>query len=527
MSQIINPEVNVLDYGPKIMLKNGSIISPDEIIRYAALGTYKDISFIDELVEQKKEDPNYFENISQAINNSTGRGHASMTTSIILFAELKGHCSKFVDSMLTGVRFGSSLMPSGRRIPIQKEQIVISEKIHKNSNAENLYIQESEKNIQLYEKLKEKNKNWKQEASKIVQYGLHGGGFMAISLETIVNLSKDIEDNPFMPNEGKQILSQLEEFIFNHGMDKTYMARKNAPRTGCINPNIFHNELNDTHTLMQTNFSDVKENPVLLNLNYFPCKERDKQINAWIKKRDKLSKNPLNALSNYNPLLKNLKSIISNFNNSIEATFITNTPWRVGGEVKRHRTMFQIPESIYKAIDRAKETVKNMDKVDDLEILKKEYLKIFSIPPFIQKDAGLFKEWIERINNSIITYERLIKMKIPESEAIAIIPRGLKLGILKKKDFYNLTLGYDSLRLCQTAEPEMMQITEQERALLLKQDISKPIKNLLIPKCGYVNFCPDRYCKKKIINRFVPRYNRETHDTIHSQINEKIRGQIS
>ncbi len=522
MPQIINPEVNILDYGPKIMLKDGEIIYPDEIIRYAALATYKDISFIDELIEQKKKDPNYLENLSQAINNSAGRGHASMATSITLFTELKGNCSKLVDSMLTGVRFGSSLMPSGRRIPIQKEQIVISEKIHKNSDAKKLYISGSEKNIRLYEEIKEKNKNWKQEASKIVQYGLHGGGFMAISLETIVNLSRNIENNPFMPDEGKEILSQLEDFIINRGMDRTYNARKNAPRTGCINPNIFHNKINETHKSMRMNFSDVKENPVLSNLNYFPSKERDKRIDNWIKRRDKLSKNPLNASSNYLLLLNELESIVSDFNNSIEATFVTNTPWRVWGEVKRHRTMPQTPESIYQAIDRAKETVKNMGNINNFETLKKEYLKIFSIPSFIQKDTELFKKWVGRINSSIETYEKLIKIGIPESEAIAIIPRGLKLGIIKKKDFYNLTLGYDSLRLCQTAEPEMRQITEQERDLLLKQDISNSIKNLLIPKCGYVNFCPDRYCNKKIINRFVSGYNREFHDTIHSQIEKKI-----
>lgn len=522
MLRIIRPQVNVLDYGPKIGLENGEIISPDEIIRYAALGTYRDISFIDELKKEKGQEENYSSRISKAINDSTGRGHASMATSIILFAELKGACSKFVDSMLTGVRFGSSLMPSGRRIPIQKEQIVISEEIHKKPEAEKLYLQESKKNIELYEELRDLNKKYKQEASKIVQYGLSGGGFIALPLETIVNLSKNIENNIFMPKEGKQIISQLEDFIKDKGMANIYYARKNAPRTGCVNPGIFHKELNSVNEYLQKNFSDVQENPILSNLNYFPSKERDKRINNWINLRTQLSKNPLNAFLYYQDLLKGLDQIVSNFNNSIEATFITNTPWRVWGEVKRHRTMDQTAESIYLAVERAEKIINKKNGSEDFKSLKKKYLKIFSIPLFIQNDKILFNKWVGRIKSSIKTYRDLVSIDIPESEAIAIIPRGLKFGVIKKKDFYNLTLGYDSLRLCQTAEPEMRQITEQERNLLLKQNISDSVKNLLLPKCGYVNFCPDRYCEAKVINRFVQGYNKEIHDKIHFEINQEI-----
>ena len=76
---------------------------------------------------------------------------------------------------------------------------------------------------------------------------------------------------------------------------------------------------------------------------------------------------------------------------------------------------------------------------------------------------------------SLDTYNTLIDMNVVESDAICVIPRGIKVGIVKDFDLYNLTTGYMSLRLCNTAEPEMRRTTEMERSLVKRAGFSQEI----------------------------------------------------
>ena len=218
-------------------------------------------------------------------------------------------------------------------------------------------------------------------------------------------------------------------------------------------------------------------------------------------------------------------------NNSVSLTTVANSPWRLFGEVKRHRTLRQSAESIYIAVDRTLELVKETgDKVregrtEDLGLLADEYQNVFSMPPAVKQDPEKLKLWLGRVVDSFETYEQLRKSGVLESDAIHVIPRGIKIGIEKRFDLYNMTLGYLSLRLCNTCEPEMRRTSEQERDLMLQSNLSDGVKNLLTPKCSYVGFCPegsyDKRCCKKV-HTFVPGYNGE----LHAQIQKGRKGEI-
>ena len=154
MINVIDPKVTVIDYGPKLKLDNGQEITPDEFVWGAAAITYKDTGTVNELIEKKKNEEDIKETITKSLIRSGGAGHASMATTPGFWLYLEGNSSKMVDSMFTGAKFASSLMPSGRRIPIENSQIVVPKGIaEKGNELTNLYLQASEKNIHAYEHL--------------------------------------------------------------------------------------------------------------------------------------------------------------------------------------------------------------------------------------------------------------------------------------------------------------------------------------------------------------------------------------
>jgi len=531
MVNIIKPKVNIIDYGPKLVLGNGQVIIPDEFVWGASRIAYKDIGTIHELLELKKDDKDISETIKKSLINSAGAGHASMATTPGFWVFLEGESSKMVDSMFTGARFASSLMPSGRRVPVEVDKIVVPKGIHEHSNKEleNLYLATSEKNIHAYELLQERGVP-KQEASKIVQYGHRGGGFMFLPLETIIHFAKDAEDNQLMPREGKEILSQLEDFIHSHGCGITYEARKAAPRTGCVNPNIFHNRKNLAQELIDNNYKNCQFEPVTVSHSFIESEERDERVHNWLLKRKEIFANPESIKDNWAGLLRELEHIVEDYNNSFSVTTISNSPWRVWGEVKRHRTLPQTTESVYNAVDRAREVVANNHgefyEKGLLGEIKFAYSPVLSIPASISNDQENFNLWINRFRESVKVYDKLVNAGIEKRDAIHIIPRGLKMGILKQFDFYNSTTGYLSLRQCFTAEPEMRAISEKE-SKLISQCIRVPydINLLLTPKCHYVGFCSNaKPCGQ--IKKAVPGYDIDINSNVRETLKQEIRDKL-
>lgn len=552
--KVVEPKVTLLDHGPERVLrreltakvrktkagniilpkefvKDGKIIipesdltvhssiNPDEIGQSAAMITYKDTGVMGELMEEMAEE-DFTEKVRTGLISSAGSGHASIATNPGLWVYLEGNSSKFVDSMFTGARFLSALMPSGRRIPISEDQILTPQSIaDKGGAALDLYSKTSRENIQAYEHLRSKGKVPKELASKIVQYGLRGGGEIFFPLETIINLKVHADaDRESLPQEGLEILSELERIVHEVGMGTTYEARKAAPRTGCPNPQIFHSRTNHAHEIMEENVEGALYEPVLLSSTNIPTKDLERRVKTYLEKREELFRNPRDIKRGWRNILKELDDIIHDHNTEFDAVTAVNTPWRIWGEVKRHRTMPQTAESIYDALERA-------NKLLSAGLLDPGMLKaVASVPSSVEENTENFKLWRERIYESVRTYHALVEMGIPKSDAVSVIPRGIRTGVTKKWDFYNLTTGYASLRLCASAEPEMKRITEKEMRLIKgAKGFPEYMGGLLVPKCGYVGFCPDNHKTCEIVKRFDPSYTLEENKELKKEIAEQIR----
>ena len=519
---IINPKVNVVDFGPFMKLKDGTEITPDDFVYGAAKITYKDVGALNELIELKKNDPEFAkEQIKKGLIKVAGAGHASMATTPGYWAFVEGDSSKFVDSVFTGAVFSSSLMPSGRRVPITKEAILIPQGIFdKGNGATRLYVKTSEKNIEIYKKMQEMGMP-KQEASKIVQYGHRGGGFMFMPLETLIYFSKLSEKDPLaIPQEAKEIIKQFEEFTHEAGAGITYEARKAAPRTGNPNPNIFHFRKNLAQELMKEGNARFFSSEII-NTFDLKSKERKSRIEDFLKYKDSIFKNLKSIKSNWKNVLGELENIVADFNNTISVTTLTNTPWRVWGEVKRHRTLSQNAESIYNAVQRANEA-----KINNENLVTEDVL---SMPDFLRKNEEAKNLWVSAFHESLDAYFKLKETGIKESDAIAIIPRGIKLGVVKQFDLYNLTTGYSSLRLCSTAEPEMRKLTEIEMQLIKNsEEVGEDVKSLIGPKCHSAGFCPElsfgKSCGK--VKEKVVEYNEKFHDNFKKEREDYINSKL-
>ncbi len=508
----VDPKVNVVDYGPYLDLDARTpiralfrrivgmprrIITPDEFVWGAAQVTYKDIGVLREMIEHRKKGRDLREAMKKSVIQNAGAGHASMATTPLLWVFLEGNSSKLVDSIFTGVRYGSSLMPSGRRVPVTEGAIVLPQDFpikegnsltpeNLTGNAERIYVESIRRNIQAYEKLQDRGVS-KQEAAKIVPYGHKGGGFMVLSLETLASLSNEFQDNPDVPMEGKRIVAQLEDFVHSHGMEVTYEARKNAPRTGCPNPSIFHTRKNLPYSLARREGISLTD-PTLISFDIVETPELEERVREYLKRREEVFSTPQKMREGWAKLLRDKEHLVADNNDGVSALTFILEPWRVWGEDKRHRALPQTAESIYHTVERAR---KYLFKAEEKTLTPEYVSNFFSVPQKVAEDNGNWNIWINRIQESFEVYDSLIKMGVDKSDAINVIPRGIKLGVTKRRDLYNMTTGHDSLRLCTTAEPEMRQITEKESALVTKA-LPDYMRGLIGPKCADVGFCPDR-----------------------------------
>jgi len=539
MTKVIEPKARIISYGPELKIESESgkeiVITPDEFVYGASGITFKGMDSMSELIRMKTEEIDFYEKMRKSIIKSAGAGHASLATSMGFWTILEGNCSKLVDSIFTGAVFASGLMPSGRRVPISIDEILVPKGIHEAGiESENIYLKVMEQNIKTYETLQTRNVP-KQEASKIVPYGHSGGGFMFIPIETLVYFYKLAEREPLaIPEEGREIISQLEKSIHEKGMGITYESRKNAPRTSCVNPNIFHFNKNLAQEQFEKNKNEIYAKPKILSLRNISSEERTRRIQEYFKHKEEMLKD---VEHNWKENLGELEGIVDDFNDSVRAEIIESISWRVWGEVKRHRTLNQTAESIYNAVDRAVEWIEREEalylpavRLEESQVkLNSSLLKrVMSVPESVMSDENNFLMWSDAFYNSISAYNQLVKSGVKKSDAIALVPRGLKLAVIKDFDLYGMTTGYTSLRLCNTCEPEMRRTTEIERDLIFHSEIDDEVKKLISPKCFYAGFCSEdsyKTCCGKV-KQISPNYNEETHKAIwilrKSQIEEKL-----
>jgi len=495
----VNLEFEIIDWGPKIDLgsEGHGVLTPEQVVASSSWMTYKSGNAkemaVEALESETGPDETLDEKTRKSLMNSVGRGHASLSTSAYV-AVLFTDSSKFVDSLFTGTPFGSSLMPSGRRIPVDEDSIVAPESIaNGDTEIQKIYYETSVKNIRFYQELIKSGVS-KQDAAKITQYGTKGGGFMLLPLETIVSFRQEFESQGiWIPDEGHMFVRKLEDRMKDLGMDNLYWARAFAPRNAYPYPNIFRNP--DSSSLVNDlmgRYPNV-DKPVVNILQFYDTENFRQELEKLRELQTEIAKNPDSLKERWNELMNLRRDIISRYRNIISVSSLSKISWRVWGEVKRHRTVPQQPESIYSAVRRAasvfdkyRHNIMDDNLSDDITA---ELSEVFMTPTL---DGDLKKRWLNNVLDSFDTYNFLLNRGIKEKDAIFVIPRGVRLHVHKTFDLHNLMEGYIPVRTCLTCEPEMLATTRMEAAAV-KQLVPEYLGRFIRPKCSSVGFCPETF----------------------------------
>ena len=502
------------------------IMTPQQIVALSGLLTYSGKSIDVILKEAQDSGKDVNKKIAAVLRKSSLKGHASMaTTPVISFSY---EASKFIDSGLTGIVFASAIMASGRRTDTTNEDIVYPEAIQAMGDAAQLYREASEKNIEVLNHLLANGIN-KDEASKILQYGIYGTGIIQFPIESLVTLKREYEaEKEWMPEDIGYLIRAIEAKLKEFGVDMLYATRVAAPRNTYPYPNIFKDPA-------QTNFAREMgeenrggDNFKIVSSDFVPTAGLKKRLQDLESKIKSAALDAKTIKDKWMGILEERQLIARDYPLSANIKMFSSAAWRVWGDKKRHRTVPMVVDSVYRSaaaaakvmgalkaeIEGKKLTHAMIDKIDS----------VFSVPPGICNDNEFLYQYIQRALDSLEVYQKLVSLGVKEKDAIFVVPRGLKLSVVQDYNFYNLIAGYYPLRICSTAEEEL-------RRLSIKEVVA--IKNLLQqkgldwlawhiqPKCQCAGFCLEEPSCGAVKN-LVKDYNDDLHKEIHKDLEAKF-----
>ena len=524
-----NLKVKFLGITPVFNDKTG-ILNPQEIVALSALLTFKGKAIKKLFQDTIKKGGSLEKRIGSILQKSSLIGHASIATTPSLCLNYEG--SKFLDSALTGIIFSSSLVSSGRRTETTEKDIVFPNRIFSNKKAKKIYEDISERIIKFFNFLLSQGIQ-KDEASKILQYGIYGTGIIQLPIETIVGLKREwIGEKEWMPEEIGLLLKKIEKEAKKLGIDLLYATREAAPRNIYPYPNIFKNPQKSNLVRELRKTEKLIDGSKLISIDASIPQILEKKLANLEKKRKATFSSLKQIKKEWLTLLALLQEILRDYNLALKIKVLSSIPWRVWGEKKRHRTCFQIIESIYYCIERAAKKFKKFKKqIKQKKITKaalKEIEEAFSIPPSIKQNREFLSEYLSVALSAFEGYQSLIDLKIKPGEAIFLIPRAVKIDILQEYDLYNLLTGYYPLRICPTAEEEMRRNSLREVAQI-KNTLSKKglgfLNKFIGPKCQIVGFCPEEKSCPMILNS-VKNYNEKFHQEMKAELKRKFEANL-
>jgi len=162
----------------------------------------------------------------------------------------------------------------------------------------------------------------------------------------------------------QELIPGLEVGVIPNGVDADYYAEKKLPRKSppCVMYGVTNFEWLQNVEAVRELVTKVWPG-IIAKVPGVRLWIVGRMIPSWIKemseKRSDIFSSPESIEKNWQNILGELDEIVKEYNNSVSLTTVANSPWRVWGEVKRHRTLRQSAESIYHAVDRGVRVAKN------------------------------------------------------------------------------------------------------------------------------------------------------------------------
>src|SRR3989344_7958352 len=90
----LNLQVDILGYGPTLDLGNGITLTPEELIAFSSMMTYKDKNAKEMIMEIINSGKDVKTEAVKSLKESAKRGHASLSTSAALWCLVRGASNK-------------------------------------------------------------------------------------------------------------------------------------------------------------------------------------------------------------------------------------------------------------------------------------------------------------------------------------------------------------------------------------------------------------------------------------------------
>lgn len=524
MKKVSDLKVTFLGVTPEYKREKNYIPS-QEIVSFSAWSSFKGKPFQKLLRELKRKNQDPSKKTEVILKNSSLKGHSSIATTPVFSFSYEG--TKFLDSALTGMTFASALMASGRRTSTSEKDIIFPDSFLNKIKIRNLYYEESRKNIEFFNYLLSENIP-KDEASKILQYGIYGTGIIQFPIESVVSLKREWEiERKWMPKEIEILLEKMERYFKKSGVNLIYASRIAAPRNAYFYPNIFKDP--QKNNLARIFGEDISPKNLfkIVNFSLNIPKELENDLRL-LKKEIKRVISQKKIKKEWKRLIDIRREIIRDYNLAVRFDIASRVSWRVWGEKKRHRTVPMIADSIYYSVEKTEKVLKKYKgKVERENLREKELEEInlfLDIPQLIKKREKILYSYLKRAISLLETYSELIKEGAEFRDALFIVPRAVKVNVLQSYDLYNLIAGYYPLRLCSTVEEELRMMTIREVAKIkeiLKKKGYNSLAECINPKCYAIGFCPERYhCK--VIKTRVPYYDGNFHKMMQEDLNKNF-----
>jgi len=528
-----NLEIELAGFWPRIDIKNKKLrkkigkdfLGPDYIISFLQKAVYKSVPLIEGLEEEILKEEDVRKTAFDKFSSSMLRGHSLDGSAGVT---LKLHGSKLLDSALTGLVFSRSFVTSGRRAKISKENIIIPEAIDKNHNLRKEYLKTSETAIDIYNKIIEKTGS-KQLAAKVVSYNNPCDLYIVLPLSSITTIALELEQQKknnqvWLPREVEELISRLEdEILFKIDMKIMYETRKAALRDTYLHWYPFKPKDENFASEMAELTNSLEPELIAPSINIQPTKglrEKLKYLEEKIKYTHTIS-DPKELVRTARENLLLLRDIVDSYNDSISIKTTSSLSWRVWSEQKRHSTLKQCVESVYKASDRAYNIIEEARNNEDFCKMPE---KAFVIPQEIKKDKELLKDYVLISSEQHLLRKKLLSAGIEERDAIYVVPRNTILRTVENYDLINMIDLELPLRTCTTCEPER-RTTAEKKAEIISEIMNKiglpEISYMIGPKC-ILGYCTEpKFCGK------ILKYNSDYSISLHNQVRENLIKEVS
>ncbi len=450
-------EVRLLDTFP-----HAEGLRPPEVIALGGFGTISPADFNEMVEGMPKEEIE--QRVRDILFKAIVRGYASMTTSAVLLFSVKG--SRILDLYITAYPYGSYMVLSQRYVPVEKPELPgwVSKDVERFLGEE----------IKVYRELQGLGIR-REEARGVLGLGTPTHMLAVLPLESVASMRKWGGDHP----EIEEFLKLAEEEVLSSDVAPLYRASTGAPTLGGPFPHPFHREGLEAGEMEVVDYS---------------WNGTTDGVEVFREKMEEIRRNPP---KNWKEMVKNtveLSRIAYSHATEFSVTLRGRMALTTFNELKRHRTVLQRVEGVYRAMERGS----------------------FYIYPSIKNniEARRLHDWV---------VEEFRRLEAPEYERVYALPQSVEIGVEIVLPFHQLVAPslFYRMRSCDRAEvsmkawvrriPHLIREAVPEYGERLFEILTGNLNGsrLPLPKC-VVGGCPEpESCP--LVRGIRPDYNEEVH----------------